>query len=191
MLPIDKRRVGEALQQRQARKWSIVTRERAALRSHQIVSRMLYTEVAVVDMPLAVRSVLPAGMITPRTLSRLASTSTKPLPKYTGRIPKPAPPPPGPGETKTPDSPEETQQARRAIMDSIQEDKNKDYQRRYRGALWKWTGIICGTPIVLVLGPYLFKRSTHNLKHCSNTTFLTLLYSLSGRRPEKARYRQP
>ncbi|KAI4850902.1 hypothetical protein E4T45_05299, partial [Aureobasidium sp. EXF-8846] len=151
MLPIDKRRVGEALQQRQARKWSIVTRERAALRSHQIVSRMLYTEVAVVDMPLAIRSVLPAGMITPRTLSRLASTSTKPLPKYTGRIPKPAPPPPGPGETKTPDSPEETQQARRAIMDSIQEDKNKDYQRRYRGALWKWTGIICGTPIVLVL----------------------------------------
>lgn len=101
---------------------------------------------------------MSTSTFTRRTLSQLTSTSAKPLPKYTGRIPKPAPPPPGPGETKTPNSPEETQQARKAIMDSIQEDKNKDYKRRYKSTLWRWTGIICGTPIVLVLGPYLYKR---------------------------------
>jgi hypothetical protein len=189
MLPIDKGRVGDALQRCQAREWSIVTRERACFALSPNCFPYAHTkEKTVIDMPFAIRTVLSTGIITPRTLSRLASTSTKPVPKYTGRIPKPAPPPPGPGETKTPDGPEETQQARRAIMDSIKEDKNKDYQRRYKGALWKWTGIICGTPIVLVLGPYLFKRSTHNLKHHSKTIVLTLLYSLSGRRPKKARY---
>jgi hypothetical protein len=149
-----------------------------------------HTEKPVVNMPLTIRTIMSADMFTRRTLSRLASTSTKPLPRYTGRIPKPAPPPPGPGETKAPDSPEETQQARKAIMDSIQEDKNKDYKRRYRSTLWKWTIIICGTPIILVITPYLFKRGATILKYCSNLTTLTLLCSLSGRRPQEAHYRR-
>jgi hypothetical protein len=149
------------------------------------------TEEPVTNMPLTIRTAMSVDMLTRRTLSRLASTSTKPLPKYTGRIPKPAPPPPGPGETKAPDNPEETQQARKAIMDSIQEDKNKDYKRRYRSTLWKWTIIICGTPIILVITPYLFKRGTTILKYCSNLTTLTLLCSLSGRRPQEAHYRRP
>ncbi|KAI5202584.1 hypothetical protein E4T39_04621 [Aureobasidium subglaciale] len=89
---------------------------------------------------------------------RLASTSSKPALKYTGRIPKPAPPPPGPGETITPDCQEETRQARRAIMDAIKQDHNRDYKKRYRSKLWSWTIIICGTPIILVITPYLFQR---------------------------------
>ncbi|KAG9589993.1 hypothetical protein KCU97_g7668, partial [Aureobasidium melanogenum] len=75
-------------------------------------------------MPLAAALRAPLRGLKHRMPSRLASTSTKQPLKYTGRIPKPAPPPPGPGETKTPDSQEETQQARKAIMDSIQEDRN-------------------------------------------------------------------
>ncbi|CAD0100752.1 unnamed protein product [Aureobasidium mustum] len=95
----------------------------------------------------------------PRRMSlRLASTSSRAPLKYTGRIPKPAPPAPGPGETKTPDTQEETQQARKAIMDSIQDDRNKDYKRRYRSFAFKWTAIIVGTPFVVVTTPYLYKR---------------------------------
>ncbi|KAI5198102.1 hypothetical protein E4T42_06342 [Aureobasidium subglaciale] len=94
----------------------------------------------------------------PRLARRLASTSSKPALKYTGRIPKPAPPPPGPGETAAPESQKETQQARRAIMDAIKEDHNRDYKKRYSSKLWSWTIIICGTPIILVITPYLFRR---------------------------------
>ncbi|KAH0349606.1 hypothetical protein KCU83_g5442, partial [Aureobasidium melanogenum] len=109
-------------------------------------------------MPLTAALRAPLRGLEHRMPSRLASTSTRQPLKYTGRIPKPAPPPPGPGETKTPDSQEETQQARKAIMDSIQEDRNKDYKKRYRSFAFKWTSIIVGTPFVIFLTPYLYKR---------------------------------
>lgn len=93
---------------------------------------------------------------------RFASTG-KPALTYKGRIPKPAPPPPGPGEVVTPDKEEETQQARKAIMDAIKEDQDKDYKKRYNSKLWKWTRLICCMPIALVLTPYLFSRGTIDL----------------------------
>ncbi|KAK6002947.1 hypothetical protein QM012_000792 [Aureobasidium pullulans] len=113
---------------------------------------------------------VPMRHSTTRLPSRLASTSSKQSLKYTGRIPKPAPPPPGPGETKTPDTREETQQARKAIMDSIQEDRNKDYKKRYRSFAFKWTAIIVGTPFVLVTTPYLYKRGALNVLRIEEDT---------------------
>ncbi|KAG9517106.1 hypothetical protein KCU93_g8916, partial [Aureobasidium melanogenum] len=109
-------------------------------------------------MPLAAALRAPMERLTRRMPSRLASTSSKQPLRYTGRIPKPAPPPPGPGETKTPDTQEETQQARKAIMDSIQQDRSKDYKRRYRAFAFKWTSIVVGTPFIIFLTPYLYKR---------------------------------
>lgn len=143
----------------------------------------------VANMSLAIlRSPTSMGVFTRRMPLRFASSTAKPLPRYTGRIPKPAPPPPGPGEVKTPDSNEETPQARRAFKDVVQEDKKKDYKRRYRSTLWKWTGIICGAPILLVTTPYLFKRGEQNCYYCcSNITNLTLLCSFPRRRTKEAR----
>ncbi|KAI4715646.1 hypothetical protein E4T48_08184 [Aureobasidium sp. EXF-10727] len=108
-------------------------------------------------MPLA-RLRVPTRVFSRRMPSRLASTTARPPLKYKGRIPNPASPPPGPGETRTPDSQKETDQARKAIIDSIQHDRSRDYKKRYASALWKWTFIICGTPIAIVLTPYLYKR---------------------------------
>jgi len=99
---------------------------------------------------------------------RFASSNSKPALAYKGRIPKPAPPPPGPGEVVTRDKEEETQQARKAIMDAIKEDKDKDYKKRYNSKFWRWTGIICGTPIALVLTPYLFRRGRLDLMDLEN-----------------------
>jgi len=115
-----------------------------------------HTEESVVNMPI--RTLLPVNVFARRTPLRLASTSAKPIPKYAGRIPKPAPPPPGPGELQSPNSNKETSQARKAFKDVIQEDKKKDYKKRYNSAFWNWMRIICAAPIALVLAPYLFNR---------------------------------
>jgi hypothetical protein len=146
----------------------------------------------VANMSLTITRVpTSVAMLIRRMPLRFVSTSAKPFPKYTGRIPKPAPPPPGPGEVQTPDSNEETPQARKAFKDVIQEDKKKDYKRRYRSTLWKWTGIICGAPILLVTTPYLFKRGAQNCYHYrSKITNLTLLCSLPRRRTKEARQRR-
>ena len=93
-----------------------------------------------------------------RSPARLASTGSKPALTYKGRIARPAPPPPGPGETATPEDSSETRQARRAIMDAMKQDKEEDYKKRYNSKARKIMAIIIGTPIALVVTPYLFKR---------------------------------
>ncbi|KAH0291624.1 hypothetical protein KCU62_g2640, partial [Aureobasidium sp. EXF-3399] len=107
---------------------------------------------------MPIRTLPSVAVFTRRVPLRLASTSAKPIPKYTGRIPKPAPPPPGPGELQSPSSNKETSQARKAFKDVIEEDKKKDYKKRYNSAFWNWMRIICAAPIALVLAPYLFNR---------------------------------
>lgn len=136
------------------------------------------------NMPLAPLRA-PLRGLTHRIPSRSASTSSRQPLKYSGRIPKPAPPPPGPGETKTPDTQEETQQARKAIMDSIQEDRNKDYKKRYRSFAFKWTSIIVGTPFVIFLTPYLYKRGAQNILKRDIYTTLISLCSFPWRRTKK------
>lgn len=137
------------------------------------------------NMPI--RAPLPVSVFTRRMPLRWASTSAKPLPKYTGRIPKPAPPPPGPGELQTPDSNKETAQARKAFKDVIQEDKQKDYKRRYNSAFWHWMRFICAAPIALVTAPYLFNRGATIIHYYSSKTTLTFISSLLRRRTKEAR----
>jgi hypothetical protein len=107
------------------------------------------------------------------------------MPAYRGRIPRPQPPP-GPGEVETPDKPMESEQAHKAILDITKEDKEKHYKKKYRANFWRWTGIIVGSPIMLVMTYYLFKRRTCiSEKACGTTTALTLLCSIPGRRTQE------
>lgn len=162
-----------------AREWSIIGSFALSPNCHPLASSE-----PIANMPI--RSSLPVSAFTRRMPLRFASTSAKPIPKYTGRIPKPAPPPPGPGELQPPDSKKETAQARKAFKDVLQEDKQEDYKRRYNSAFWKWMRLICAAPIALVLAPYLFNRGATSLHHNSCTTTLTFLYSVFGRREKEA-----